>query len=116
MRKKFHDLLHQYKVEAFKISHNNECVEERTREILDFTEQALNNAYHYQFHKEPDAEKLEILTLVKNFTLEAIMPPVVEKLTQRIVVLERQQEAMVKLVDHILEALSEDSKAKPSAS
>ncbi len=108
MRKKFHDLLHAYKVEAFKISHNNECVKDRTNEILEFTEQALNNAYTFHFHGDPDPAKLETLTEVKNFTLEAIMPPIVEKLVQRIHVLEKQHEAMVGLVDNILEQLSDD--------
>ena len=115
MRKKFHALLHAYKVEAFKISHNNECVEERTRDILSFTEQALNNAYHYHFHNEPDPKRVETLTMVKNFTLEAILPPVVEKLVQRIAVLERQHEEMVALVDSILEELSGESKPNESA-
>ena len=115
MRKKFHDLLHAYKVEAFKISHNNECVEERTRDILQFTEQALNNAYHYHFHNEPDPQRVETLTMIKNYTLEAILPPVVEKLVQRIAVLERQHESMVKLVDNLLEVLSEDKTGNESA-
>ncbi|MCA8942188.1 MAG: hypothetical protein KDB80_06465 [Planctomycetes bacterium] len=115
MRKKFHALLHAYKVEAFKISHNNECVQDRTRDILQFTEQALNNAYHYQFHGEPDQRRVETLTLIKNFTLEAILPPVVEKLVQRISVLERQHEAMVQLVDGLLEELSEDHKSSENA-
>lgn len=116
MRKKFQALLHAYKVEAFKISHNNECVEERTRDILAFTEQALNNAYHYHFHNEPDPQRVKTLTMVKNFTLEAILPPVVEKLVQRIAVLERQHEAMVGLVDNILEELSGESQKGETAS
>ena len=112
MRKKFHDLLHHYKVDAFKISHNNESVAERTQEILKFTEEALSNEYHYHFHEKPDAAQMETLTMVKNFTLEAILPPVLEKLVQRIIVLEQQHEAMVGLVDKILEALSESSSSE----
>jgi len=108
VRKKFHDLLHAYKVEAFKVSHTNECVNERTQEILQFTEEALNNAYHFHFDKNPDPARLEALTEIKNFTLEAIMPPILEKIVQRLVVHERQHDAMVKLVDGILEVLSDD--------
>ncbi len=107
MKKKFKEILHQYKVEAFKISHNNELIAEHTGEILQATDQALKTSFHYQFHKEPDKETLDTLTMVKNFTLEALMPPIVERLMRRIVVLECQQEEMVKLVDNLLEALSD---------
>ncbi len=110
MKKKFQELLHQYKVEAFKISHNNEQVAEQTSEILRFTEEALNNAYHYQFRTTPDKERLETFTRIKNFTLEALLPPVLEKIMRRVVVLECQHQEMVKLVDTLLEALSEDEK------
>ena len=100
VKKKFKEILHQYKVEAFKIAHNNEQIAEHTGEILQFTEQALKTSYHYQFHKEPDKDRLETLTMIKNFTLEALMPPIVERLMRRIIVLECQQAEMVKLVDH----------------
>jgi hypothetical protein len=111
VKKVFADLLHRYKVEAFKISHNGESVEEITRQMLGFTEQALNNAYHYHFHdeKERTPERIEIFNLIKKFTLEALMPPVVEKVTRRMVTLERQHEALVRLLGDLLEALSSET-------
>ena len=108
MKKKFKDLLHQYKVEAFKISHGSEQATETTREILRFTEEALNNAYHFHFHKDPSPERLETFTMIKNYTLEALMPPVIEKIMERVDALERQHESVVRLIDNILEVLSED--------
>ena len=111
MKKKFKEILHQYKVEAFKIAHNNELISEHTGEILQFTEDALKTSYHYHFHKEPDKNHIETLTMIKNFTLEALLPPIVERLMRRIVVLECQQAEMVKLVDNLLEALSTDDKS-----
>lgn len=108
MKKKFHDLLHQYKVEAFKISHCNETVSEATKEILGHTEEALSNAYHFHFHKDPDKDRLETFTMIKNFTIEALLPPVLEKIMRRVHVLERQHVELVQLVDNLLEALSED--------
>ena len=112
MRKKFHDLLHQYKVDAFKITHNQDSIDSATAEILDFTDQALNNAYHYHFHQEPSPERLETFTMIKNFTLESLMPPVVDKIMRRVICLEKQHEMMVELVDGLLEALSEDPSVK----
>jgi len=111
VKKKFKKLLHQYKVEAFKISHNNEQIEGHTQEIHKFTEDALNNAYHYQFKKDPDRELLETITMIKNFTNEALLPPVIERIMHRVINLECQHREMVTLVDNLLEALSEEGEA-----
>lgn len=108
MKKAFHDLFHRYKVESFKISHNHDSVEEITKEILSFTEQTLNNAYHFHFHKDPDPDRIEIFNMIKHYTLEALMPPVVEKFTRRLVTLEKQHHALVKLVGDLLETLSSE--------
>ena len=108
MKTKFKNLLHQYKVEAFKSSHSNEEIAEHVQEIRKFTEEALNNAYHYQFHKDPDKDRLETITMIKNFTNEALLPPVIEKIMHRVINLECQHRGMVKLVDNLLEVLSED--------
>lgn len=108
MRKKFKDLLHNYKVEAFKVSHNTEQLEAITNEILHHTEEALNNAYHYHFHQDPDPKRIETFNMIRNFTLESLLPPVVEKIMRRVVVLEHQHSELVQLFDGILEVLSED--------
>lgn len=112
MKKKFHDLLHAYKVEAYRITHNHNSdaapEPEVAEEIKRFTEDALNHEFHYHFHKEPSPERLETITMIKNFTVEALLPPVIEKVMQRTIVLERQHRALVKLVDGLLGALSEE--------
>lgn len=107
MKKTFKELLHRYKVESFKISHAPEHVADVTREIMQSTEEALHNAYTYQFQKDPDPQRIETFNMIKNFVLEALMPPVTEKLMRRIVVLERQHAEFVKLVGEILEVISE---------
>ena len=58
MKKRLQDILHKYKVEAFKVSHNHDRLEEVTQECLDFSDDALKNAYHYHFHKLPDADRV----------------------------------------------------------
>ena len=108
MRKKFHDLLHAYKVDSFKITHSKEHLEQTTKEILTFTDEALNNAYHYHFHKDTEPARIETFNLIKNYTLESILPPVLEKVMRHILILEKQHEGVVKLFDDLLEALSED--------
>lgn len=108
MKKAFRDLFHRYKVESFKVSHSHDSVEQITKEILSFTEQTLNNAYHFHFHKDPDPARIETFNMIKHYTMEALLPPVVEKVTRRLVTLEKQHHALVKLVGELLEALSQD--------
>ena len=115
MKKKFKDLLHHYKVEAFKVAHNTEHLEEVTKEILNFTDEAFNNAYHFHFHEDPDPRQIESFNRIKHFTLEALLPPVVEKIMRRVVVLEKQHQQLVELFDQILEVLSEDGEAQSDA-
>ncbi len=108
MKQQFKQLLHHYKVEAFKISHSHDSVQEAAREILKFSEEALNNEYHYHFHTDPDPKRIETFKMIKNYTLEALLPPVLEKLVWRISVLEKQHEELVKLFGEVLETLSDD--------
>ncbi|HLU37935.1 MAG TPA: hypothetical protein VK081_01030 [Planctomycetota bacterium] len=108
MKKAFRDLFHRYKVESFKVSHSHDSVEEITKEILSFTEEALNNAYHFHFHQDPDPSRIETFNMIKHYTMEALLPPVVEKLTRRLVTLEKQHHALVKLVGDLLEVLSDE--------
>lgn len=114
MKKKLKDALHRYKVEAFKIAHSGTEIEEISREILAHTDEALQNAYHYHFHKDPNPQRIETFQLVKAFVLEALLPPVVEKMMRRIVALEKEHVAMVKLLDELMEALSEDDEQAPA--
>lgn len=113
MKKKLKDALHRYKVEAFKIAHRGGEVgggevQGLGKEILEHTDEALENAYSYQFHRDPNPQRVETFQMVKRFVLEAILPPVVEKMMRRITVLEKQQSQMVRLLDELMEALSED--------
>ena len=111
MKNKFRKLLHAYRVRAFKATHADDIVADATAEMLSSTDEALNNAYEYHFHKDPNPEQIETLNMIKNYTLEALLPPVVEKIMRRLDSLESQHAALVDLVDRILEELSEDDPA-----
>ncbi|MBK8098444.1 MAG: hypothetical protein IPK26_15145 [Planctomycetes bacterium] len=107
MKKKLKDALHRYKVEDFKMSHHGAAVAEVSREIVDHTRQALENAYHVHL-KDPNPHRVELFQMIKEFTLESFLPPVLEKVMRRITVLEHQHTQLVKLLDELMEALSED--------
>ena len=114
MKKKLKDALHRYKVDAFKMSHMSaEEQQEVAREILDHTAQALQNAYHFHFDKAANGgttspHRVETFQMIKSVVLETLLPPVVEKVMRRITVLEHQNMHLVKLLDELMEALSEE--------
>ncbi len=112
MKKKLKDALHRFKVETFKMSHQG--ADERSREILEATAQALQNAYTFHFGKETQlgkensASRVETFQMIKSVMLETLLPPVLEKLMRRITVLEHQNTATTKLLEELMEALSEE--------
>ncbi|MBX3464197.1 MAG: hypothetical protein KF830_13575 [Planctomycetes bacterium] len=109
MKKKLKDALHRYKVEAFKMTHMSaEEQREVGREILEHTAQALQNAYHFHFDKNTSPHRVETFQMIKSVVLETLLPPVVEKVMRRITVLEHQNMHLVKLLDELMEALSEE--------
>ena len=109
MKKKLKDALHRFKVETFKMTHHG--VQEQqdvTREILDHTGQALQNAYHFHFDKDTSPHRVETFHMIKSVMLETMLPPVVEKIMRRITVLEHQQGHLIKLLDELMEILSDE--------
>ena len=109
MHRQFKDLLHDYKRSVFQISHHQRDVESITRECMHITEDVLQQHYHFHFHKLPDANRAEIVNMISSYVREAILPPVVEKLVERHVILERRVDALQKLLEASLEALSQSS-------
>ncbi|MFN3240477.1 MAG: hypothetical protein ACE37K_03080 [Planctomycetota bacterium] len=111
MKQKLKDALHSFKVEAFKMSHHGaEEQQDVAQEILARTAEALDNAYHFHFKEGTDVNphRVETFQMIKSVALETILPPVVEKLMRRITVLEHTNKSMIRLLDELMEALSED--------
>ena len=106
MQRKFQELLHQYKVEVFHATHDKQSVEEISKECLQIADGVLQQKFHYHFHTLPDADRVEIINMINNYTREAILPPLVEKLVARQMLLERRVDALVHLNEKILETLS----------
>ena len=106
MYRKFKELLHEYKRDVFQIAHHKKDVASITRECMTICDDVLAQKYHYHFHKLPDANRAEIINMINNYTREAILPPVVEKMVERHVLLERRVDALQKLLESVLETLS----------
>ena len=116
VHKKFEKLLHQYKVDIFHLEHDKQSVEELTDECLHVAEDVLRQKYHYHFHKLPDANRAEIINMINNYTREAILPPVVERIVLRQIKLEKRFESLLGLTQQLLELLSTDPSKQPVSS
>ncbi|MFT7676724.1 MAG: hypothetical protein ACI8QC_000697 [Planctomycetota bacterium] len=109
MPQDFQSLLHQYKREVFKTKHDAKSAAEITSECMDVTEEILEEKFHYHFHKLPDANRVEIINMVNNYVREAVLPPVVEKMVHRQIVLEKRVDALVHLMETLLGALQKET-------
>ncbi len=106
MHTKFKNLLHNYKRDVFQLEHHQKDVDSITKECMNVCEDVLAQKYSYHFHKLPDADRAEIINMINNYTREAILPPVVEKLVHRQVLMEKRIEAMEGLIQGMLDVLS----------
>ena len=112
MHRKFKDLLHGYKREVFQLEHHQKDVDNITKECMDVCEDVLAQKYSYHFHKLPDADRAEIINMINNYTREAILPPVVERIVLRQIKLEKRFDALLGLTQQLLEILSTDPTEK----
>ena len=105
MHQDFKKLLHQYKRDVFQLRRGKKDVDSITRQCMDICGDVLSQKYKYHFHKLPDANRAEIINMITNYTREAVLPPVVEKIVERQVVLEHRLKAIEDLITQTLEML-----------
>jgi tRNA uridine 5-carbamoylmethylation protein Kti12 len=110
VKQKFAEALKEYRKEVFKVEHDHHELVDLTKEALNITEDSLQNAYHYHFHKLPDADRAEVINMINNYTLEALLPPVVEKITLRQLQTERKLDLLVRLLEEALERIGDNDK------
>lgn len=110
MQRKFAEALRTYRKEVYKVDHDADQLKEITKDALTLTKDALDNAYHYHFHKLPDASRAEVINMINNYTLEALLPPIVEKINKRQLVQERKLELLVSLLEEALEKINRDDR------
>ena len=106
MQADFQELLHDYKREVFQAGHKGQTAAEVTAECMEVTEEILEEKFRYHFHTLPDANRVEIINMINNYLREAVLPPVVEKLVHRQIVLEKRVEAQAHLLERLLGELS----------
>lgn len=101
---KVSEILHDYKKECFQYQHSteHEVVERETNRLV---EDVLAQNFHFRVHKPLDPNSAEVLGMIENYTREAVLPPVVGKLAERVVLLEKRHEAAIKAMERLLELM-----------
>ena len=106
MQKKFAEALKTFRKEVYKVEHDADQLQALTTDALNLTEDSLDNAYHYHFHKLPDASRAEVINMINNYTLEALLPPIVEKINKRQLMVERKLDLLVSLLEEALDKIN----------
>lgn len=108
MQRKLKDLLHQYKLEVFRVEHHQKNPEQIAKECMAICDEMMKQQFHFHFHKLPDANRAEIINMIDNYIREAVLPPLVEKLVHRQVLLEKHVHSLERLLERTLETLSDE--------
>jgi len=106
-RTELQDLLANFKRETFRIDHDPDSLKQITSDCKELADEVLRDKFEYHFHKLPDANRVEIINMIHNYTTEAILPPIIAKITQRQVVLEKKLDRVVQFIERSLDALSD---------
>ena len=108
LKAQIRSFLHDYKKRVFEIEHDPKHVEQRRAQVQRLVSQILDEKSHFHLHQKVDATNAATLDLIYDFCHEALLPPVVGKIAERILSLEARQEACLDLVHKMLEAFAQD--------
>jgi len=103
--------LHDYKKRVFELEHDTRLVEQRREQVKRFVHDVLAEKSHYHFHQKIDKAHADTLDLIYDFCHEAMLPPIVSKLAERISVLEARQNAALEMAQKVLDALAAEEEA-----
>ncbi len=113
MKESFQAMLKNYRKTSFKMYHEHKDVRNQLlAEAKNLAKEQLSQKFQYTFHKDPTEERAEIFNMIYNFTTEALLPPILEKINERIVILEKRHEMLLNMVVEALEVLSEEKQVR----
>ncbi|MEW6743423.1 MAG: hypothetical protein AB1486_11755 [Planctomycetota bacterium] len=116
LKAKVRELIHDYKVGCFKLVHDPEAHAAVEREAETLVRDLLSQEFHYHFHREVDPHRAESINLIHWYASEALLPPVLRKIAERILVLEKRAELHLEFMRRTLELVSEEGEPLVSPS
>lgn len=108
LKAKLHAFLHDYRKRMFELEHDHGLVDVRAKKTEEFVTQVLDQKFHYHLHKKVDPKRAETIDLIHNYCREAVLPPVVSRLAERILLLQEKHNATLELVHRTLEDLADE--------
>ena len=111
LKTQIRSLLHDYKKRVFELEHDERLIQERRDRVKRLANEILSEKSHYHFHQKIDKEHAATLDLIYDFCHEALLPPIVSKLAERIAILEARQQAAIEMAQRALETLAAEEEA-----
>ncbi|HET6162802.1 MAG TPA: hypothetical protein VFG37_03995 [Planctomycetota bacterium] len=111
LKAQIRSFLHDYKKRVFEIEHDPKLVEQRKSQVHKVVAQILDEKSRFHLHQKVDATNAATLDLIYDFCHEALLPPVVGKIADRILSLEARQAACLEMVHKMLDAFAADETA-----
>jgi len=108
LRSQIRGFLHDYKKRVFELEHDPHLVEQRRDLVKRFVGEVLAEKTHYHFHRKIEPAHAETLDLIYDFCHEALLPPVVTRLAERLAILEARQHAALEMAQRVLDTLAEE--------
>lgn len=110
-RSKIQEILHEYKKTCFLYEHDSDGHSEHVevaKETERMVQEILSQNFHFEFHKPVDPASAEVIGMIENYAREAVLPPVVTKLAEKLVVLEKRQAAGIRCLEQLISLLEEE--------
>jgi flagellar motor switch protein FliG len=104
-REQVHQILHDFKKECYLLEHRSGLHDQVEQEVQRTVRELLSLSHRYEFHRQPTKERAEIFNMIENYTREAVLPPILNRLVERMVVLEGRQAAGVRCIERLIHVI-----------
>src|SRR5262245_19256235 len=112
LKDKLREFLHDYRLNCYKQAHDPAAVHALEREAKTLVDQILAQNFHYHPHQHVDPSRAEMMSVVHGYVTEAILPPVLTKLANRVALLQKRQELAMDMFQKMLNYLSEEEETE----
>lgn len=107
-------ILHDYKKECYFLEHRSGVHEQIEHDTQKIVKEILAVPHHFEFHQKPTKEQAETINTIESYVREAVLPPILNRLVERTLVLERRHQAGVRCLERLI-SLFEESNARHHA-
>lgn len=110
-KSELHAFFHDYKKRVFELEHDSAQIAARQAQVAKSVGEILGEKSRFKFHQKVDPKNAATLDLIYDFCHEALLPPVVTRLVERIAVLEARQAASLDLIAKVMERTADEGRS-----